>query len=148
VGIQTIDSSGGDYQVIVPEFRIGHIPIEPDWSPEGTRFVFTLDEYPTRNLAVAWNIPNSREDVLENTASVDEWPSWNPANESEIVFMSGGDYFFGSHDIWIYNPQTVWENQHVSAGIQGVQISDNLAIVYDSNEIWAYNPQKDTWKSQ
>jgi Tol biopolymer transport system component len=103
VGIQTIDSSGGDYQVIVPEFEIGHPPVEPDWSPNGTRFVLSLcgANKEKLDLALAWNIPNSREEVLENTASVDEWPSWNPANESEIVFMSGGDYFFGSHDIWL-----------------------------------------------
>jgi Tol biopolymer transport system component len=150
MGIQTIDSSGGDYQVIVPEFEIGHFPVQADWSPNGTRFVFSFDEYPTRNLALAWNIPNSREEVLENTASEDEWPSWNPANESEIVFMSGGDYFFGSHDICVYNPQTAWKKQSVTSGevIQGVQISDNLAVVYDSDSIWAYNPQLDAWKRQ
>ena len=150
VGIQTIDSSGGDYQVIVPEFEIGPLPVEPDWSPEGTRFIFSLDEYPTRNLAYAWNIPNSRETILENTASVDEWPSRNPANEREIVFMSSESYFFVPHDICVYNPQTAWKKQSVTSGevIQGVQISDNLAVVYDSDSIWAYNPQLDAWKRQ
>ena len=152
VGIQTIDSSGGDYQVIVPEFEIGRPPVEPDWSPKGTRFVLILGDGNLEkfDLALAWNIPNSREEVLENTASFDAWPSWNPVNEGEIVFISAQNYTWypTNFDIWVYNPQTVWKNQHVSAGIQGVEISDNLAVVYDSDRIWAYNPQRDTWKEQ
>ena len=98
-GIQTINASGGDYQHITNIFPDIGIAIDADWSPDGTELVFSLEQWPVRNIAYVRNIPNSSDIVvLENTTSVDEWPSWNPTKESELLFVSDRS---GNHDIWL-----------------------------------------------
>ena len=141
LGIQTINSTGGDFQRITNIYEEGGIPVEADWSHDAAKFVFSFLEvfppYTPSNLAYAVNTTNTTEmTILENTTSEDTWPSWNPTNESEIVFVSDRS---GNHDVWLMtvvatmnNPPYTPSNQ--SPANHATNVSINAALSWTGGD--------------
>ncbi|MHC1635680.1 MAG: TolB family protein [Candidatus Methanospirareceae archaeon] len=99
-GIQTFNPEGGDYQRVTTIEEWEGVPIQPDWSPDGEKIVFSMlsvfPPYTPENLAIV-DFESSEIVILDNTTSKDVWPSWSP-DGTKIAFVSDRS---GNNDIWI-----------------------------------------------
>ena len=118
--------NGGNYEVFsmnpdgTEEVNLSHEPIsdlEPSWSADGSRLLFTRGFYDNYEVW-SMNADGTDQRNVSNNPQADINPAWS-ARRRRIVFSSDRDAasdFYSDFDIWFMDPDGTTRASHVELG--------------------------------
>ncbi len=131
-GIQTFDPDGSNYNQLYVD-AVNEGPVNPDWSADGSKIAFSSHLWRNghfeNNIGVL-DVATGKVVTLENTSSIDAYPSWS--YDGRIAFVSDRS---GNNDIWVIElgscianvtmsgPKTVTPNQQFEVTISVSNVS-------------------------